>query len=584
MSRSPRTIEPSGMRRILPMVREQWRGLATGFVFLVVSSIAELLFPLLVKRIIDESLRIGGSQRVDRLAAMMTVVLVTQGLGSALRYYYLSLAGERIIAKLRVSLYDSLLAQDVAFFDSTRTGELVSRLASDTTVLQNAVSVNLSTLFRNLAVSVGGFGMLIYTSSTLTLVLLLGMVPFLLAVAMFGKIIHTCSRAVQDRVAETSAVAEATIGGIRTVRAFAQESREQAHFGAAMRKVLTAARTRAQYIAAFMGVSTLVGYSVISGIVWYGGRQISAQHMTVGALTSFVIYTLTVVAALGSLGSLWTEFMSAAGASRRVFELMDRRPAIPRKGGQTLHPLHGRIELRNVRFSYPSHPEIEVLRGIDLQIDPGEVVALVGPSGSGKSTIAHLLARFYDPDQGSVLVDGQDLRVLDVNAYHRQLGVVAQEPVLLSATIDQNIRYGSPTASPDEVKSAAALAYADRFIESFPASYETMVGERGVQLSGGQKQRIAIARAALRNPRILVLDEATSALDAESEHLVKAGLRRLMADRTTLLISHRVSAVKDAHRIIVMEAGRIVQAGRHVELMQDVHGAYRKLVERQHLE
>jgi ATP-binding cassette subfamily B protein len=572
------------VRRILALARPEWRMLAAGLVFLAVSSAALLAYPTLVKRVVDEALSSGRSAEVDRVALIMMAVLVAQGVTSALRYYCFTFAGERVVAKLRSDLYGKILSQEVAFFDATRTGELISRLASDSTVLQNAVSVNVSMLLRNAAVSIGGIGLLVYTSPGLSLVLLLGLAPLLLAVAAFGRRVRTRSRAVQDAVAEASVIAEETIGGIRTVRAFAQEPRERARYGASMQTVLAASRAKIRDISAFMGAASAVGYAAIVGVVWYGGRQVVGHHMSVGELTSFVLYTLTVAVSVGTLGSLWTDFMAASGASKRIFQLLDREPAIALTGGAAVASLSGRVELKDVEFAYPSRPDVKVMQGVNLTIAPGEVVALVGPSGGGKSTIAGLVARFYDPVSGAVLIDGKDLRTLDATSYRLHFGMVAQDPVLISATIGDNIRYGRPDADLAAVREAARLANAAAFIEAFPDGYETLVGERGIQLSGGQKQRLAIARAALRDPRILVLDEATSALDAESEHLVKEALARLMAGRTTILIAHRLSTVKDAYRIVTVDAGRIVQVGSHDELMRDERGLYRKLVERQHFQ
>jgi ABC-type multidrug transport system fused ATPase/permease subunit len=330
----------------------------------------------------------------------------------------------------------------------------------------------------------------------------------------------------------------------------------------------------------FMAVASFAAYSALAAVLFYGGLLIGDGELTKGALTEFLIYTLLVAFSLGGLSDLWADFMKASGAAERIFELMDREPAIPPRGGLELAEVAGRVDFEGVAFSYPARPDVQVLTGIDLSIRPGEVVALVGPSGAGKSTIAALLTRLYDPSAGRVLVDGHDLKVLAPDGLRRRIGIVSQEPILFSSSVAENIRYGRAGATDAEVEAAARTANAHDFIRKFPEGYATLVGERGVQLSGGQKQRVAIARAVLKDPRILVLDEATSALDAESEHLVKEALERLMKGRTTLIIAHRLSTVKDADRVCVIDAGRVAESGPHAALMAE-DGLYRRLVERQ---
>ncbi len=573
-----------GIRRLLSLARPQLPMLLAGGVFLIISSATMLAYPRIVKEIIDSALGSGDTTKVDRAALLILGLFVIQGITSALRYYCFTLSGERIVAKLRHDLYARILDQEIAFFDASRTGELTSRLSSDTTVLQNAVSVNISMLVRNAASTVGGLALVIYTSPVLALALLAALPPVGVFVAVFGKKVRTLSRQVQDAIAAGGVVAEETIGGIRTVRAFAQEPREAARFGAAVANSLALAKQKIATISRFMGVASLFGYVGIVLVVWYGGRLVVTKEMTIGDLTSFILYTLTVAVSVGTLGGLWTDFMAATGAARRVFELIDRVPAIPVSGGAPAGRFEGRVSLKNVHFAYPTRADVEVLKGIDLELAPGEIVAIVGPSGGGKSTIASLIPRFYDPREGSVAIDGKDLRTLDGASLRRNLGIVAQDPILVSTTIAENIRYGREEATDAEVQAAARAANAAEFIERFPESYRTLVGERGIQLSGGQKQRIAIARAVLRDPRILILDEATSALDGESEHLVKEALDRLMKGRTTLVIAHRLSTTKDADRVVVIDQGRIVQQGRHDALMQDDSGLYRRLVERQYFQ
>jgi ATP-binding cassette subfamily B protein len=511
--------------------------------------------------------------------AMACAALVS-AVAMGVRFYLFSLAGERVVARLRETLYRSILAQEVAFFDGERTGDLTSRLSADTATLQSAVSANISMGLRNLLQLIGGVALLIYTSPRLA-ALMLVVVPIIAVSAVISaRRIRRLARPVQDALAESSAIAEEGIGGIRTVRAFAAEAHEAARYAVATQRSLEKARQRARASAFFMSSTSLAGYLAVALIFWYGGHLVLAGQLSPGDLTSFLVYTLIVGFSLGALTDLWTDFMRALGAAERVFELCDRQPQVTTARG--LQPEHtaGLVELDEVEFAYPTRADAPVLRGLSLRLSPGEIVALVGPSGGGKSTVAALLQRFYDPAHGAQRLDGRDLRELDTDWLRRQIATVAQEPLLFSTSIADNIRYGRPGATPAEIEAAARAANADGFIRGFPDGYATLVGERGIQLSGGQKQRVAIARAVLKDPRLLILDEATSALDAESEHLVKEALERLMRGRTTLVIAHRLSTVKDAHRVVVLEQGRVAQEGRHDELLA-AGGTYQRMVERQ---
>ncbi|MFY0564319.1 ABC transporter ATP-binding protein [Archangium lansingense] len=551
-----------------------------GIAFLLIASGLMLVYPKAIGDIIDQALKAGDRSQIDKIALSMVVVFLLQGVAMALRYYLFTTAGERVVTKLRQDLFASLMAQEVGFFDERKTGELTNRLASDTTVLQNAVSVNISMGLRNAAQALGGIALLLYTSPILT-GLMMAIVPAVAVGAVtYGRRVRGLSKQTQDALATANEVAEESLSGIRTVRSFAAERHEVERYRSATERAYDVARRRVRQSAVFMAAASSAGYLASAAVLWFGGRLVLDGKMTVGSLTSFLIYSMMVAFGLGALTDLWADFMRAAGAAERVFELIDRQPAIPASVGERLASVQGRVEFQQVRFAYPTRPDVPVLQSIDLKLDPGEVVAIVGPSGAGKSTIAGLLARMYDPQGGRVVLDGRELGSLDPEWLRQQIGTVAQEPMLFATSISDNIRYGRMDATDAEVEAAARAANAHEFISRFPEGYRTMVGERGVQLSGGQKQRIAIARAVLKNPRLLVLDEATSALDAESEHLVQEALDRLMKGRSTIIIAHRLSTVIGADRVLVLEGGKVVQSGNHAALMGQ-EGLYRRLVERQ---
>lgn len=566
--------------RLLSLASLERRRLIIGTLFLFIGSAAGLVFPALARQIIDGALEAGDSSAVDRATAMLLVVFAVQGVAVALRYYLFTAAGEQIVVRLRGQVYEAILRQEIAFFDKRMTGELTNRLSADAGVLQNTVSVNISMALRHALTAGGGMLLLVATSPSLGLSMLV-VVPLLVGATLyFGRMIRRISHAAQEELANAGEIAEEAISTIRTVRVYGREGFESERYGGALGRYFDAARSRIVATAWFSGFVTMFGYGTIAVVLWYGGRLVLDGTLTVGDLMQFVLYTLLVATSIAALGTLYADFMKARGAAVRIFELLDREHGLEQRDSRRPEVCAGDIRLRDVRFTYPTRQDVEVLKDVDLTLSAGSVTALVGRSGGGKSTLAALVQRFYDPTSGTVTLDGEDYRDIDPEWLRSNIAVVAQDPVLRATTIAENIRYGRLDATDDEIRAASVAANAHRFILSFPDGYKTVVGERGVQLSGGQRQRVAIARALVRDPSVLVLDEATSALDAESEHLVQEALNRLMQGRTVLLIAHRLSTVMNADRIVVVDNGQIIEEGTGDELLA-MDGEFRALVERQ---
>ena len=568
------------VRRIAGLVWSERRLYLTGVTFVALSIGTGLAYPQVIRLIIDDGVQAGRTARLNQLAIMLVGILLVESAATFARDYCFNFGAERVAARLRRMVFETLLRQDVHFFDRRETGEITTRLWADVPALQLVLGEELADAIRFSVFAVCGTGLLFYTSVPLTLLTLLAVPPIVLASSLLGRRVRTVSTDVQRAHAEAGASAAEVIGGIRTVRAFSREEAETERYAHQMARALEFARRKIVAASALGAVSFVAGECAAILAIWVGGHLIVSGRLTTGALISFILYALLVARGFRNASRFSAESMRASGATQWIFALVGTTPLIPLEGGDRPEGLEPSIALEGVRFRYPARTEVEALKGIDLRIEPGEVVALVGKSGSGKSTLLNLLLRFYDPDQGRVCIGGRDVRELDPAWFRRRMATVLQEPTLFSRTIAENIGYGVDGAGQQDIAAAAALASADEFIDRLPGGYDAPVGDRGVQLSGGQRQRIAIARAVLRRPRILILDEATSALDTELESIVQVALRTLDYRPTTLIIAHRLSTVATVDRVIVLDEGRVVESGTHDRLLQS-SAFYRQLVQTQ---
>ncbi|MCP4501891.1 MAG: ATP-binding cassette domain-containing protein [Deltaproteobacteria bacterium] len=572
------------LRRLFAMVRpHRWRFYLATFSLLLGSGLG-LLYPQAVRYAVDEGLKDGNYDTLNRIGLALLGIFIVQAVATFVRHYLMSWLGERVVSDLRRQVFTRLTTLSSSWYQERKTGELVGRLASDVTVVEGIVGSDLSIALRNFVTLLGGVSLLLLENAKLAGMMLILVPPLAVGVVIFGRKIRIMSRKVQDYLAETSAHVDETLSALTTVQAFGRESYEADRYGESVEATFLQTLFLAKWRSAFMSAVSFVGFFAIAAIVWLGGRAVIAGDITSGELTSFLLYTLMVSVSLGSLAGLWGNLQKAKGATERLFAIIDTIPdvddvvdakSLPNPDAQS-----AAVHFENVSFRYPSRPDQEVLHDVKLDIKPGEVVAIVGASGAGKSTLAQLLLRFFDVTEGRILLDGVDVRISKLEEVRGAIAIVSQEPVLLSGTIRENIAYAKLDASDDEIFQATKDAFAHDFILEFKKGYETLVGERGVKLSGGQRQRIAIARALLKNPRVLILDEATSSLDAKSEYAVQEAFSRLMRDRTTLVIAHRLSTVREADRICVLDQGRIVEEGKHDELMQ-AGGPYRELVAHQ---
>ncbi len=571
-----RSLKP--LRRLGPFLRPYRRHIAGAGLALMVAAGTVLGLGQGLRVLVDQGFAAGDSGLLDRALLVLLGVIVLMAASTYGRFYLVTWVGERVIADIRRTVFDHVLRFSPGFFETTRTAEILSRLTTDTTVLQTVVGSSVSIALRNLLLFLGGSVMLLVTSPKLTGLVFL-VVPLVVApIIFFGRRVRRLSKSSQDKVADIGATVDEALGAIRTVQAYTREPEERARFAGRVEEAFDVAVQRIKARAVMTVIVIVLVFGAVGTILWIGGHDVLAGRLSPGQLSAFVVYAVVVAGSVGAISEVIGDLQRASGATERLFELLEQQPDIvaPAHPAPLPQPATGAVSFEGVRFHYPSRPDWAALNDFTLSVAPGETVALVGPSGAGKSTVFQLLLRFYDPQAGVIRLDGVPIRDADPTAVRDRIGLVAQDPVIFSANGWENIRYGRPGATDEEVREAARAAHALEFLEALPEGLSTFLGEKGVRLSGGQRQRIAIARAILRNPPLLLLDEATSALDAESERVVQEALDALTRQRTTIVIAHRLATVVNADRIAVMDGGRIVATGRHADLIRE-GGLYARL-------
>jgi ATP-binding cassette subfamily B protein len=575
-SREPAKGSLAMLKRLLPFLLPYKKQFVFAGIALVVAAGSTLVIPYAFKQLIDggfvaHATTGNSAAHIDRYFLALFAVACVLALATAARFYTVSWLGERVTADLRSAVYGHVVTQSPAFFETTQTGEVLSRLTTDTTLIQTLVGTSISLALRNALLFAGGLVMLFVTSVKLTSIILFMLAAVVLPIVLFGRRVRKLSRDSQDRVADASALAGEILNAMPTVQSFTREKEEAARFGSAIERAFGTAMQRIKARSQLTALAILLVFGAIVFVLWLGAHAVIQGRMTAGELGQFILYATLVAGSIGALSEVLGDAQRAAGAAERLLELLSVHSPIQSPAQPLALPMRtangAALQLHDVTFHYPSRPLDAALSQFSLDIRAGETVAIVGPSGAGKTTLFQLLLRFYDPQQGTITLDGIDIRQLDLHTLRDAIGVVPQDTVIFSANAMENIRYGRKEAADEEVIAAAKMAAAHEFIERLPDGYQSFLGERGVRLSGGQRQRIAIARALLKNPPLLLLDEATSALDAESERLVQGALEAAMAGRTTLVIAHRLATVQSADRIVVMEYGRIVESGTHAELV-----------------
>lgn len=575
-----RSLRP--LRTLLPYVL-RYRGMvAASLFFLALAAVTTLTLPLAVRRMIDHGFTSSDSTFISNYFSMLVVIAGLLALASACRYYFVVTLGERVVADIRRDVFAHVTTLSPAFFDRTQSGEIVSRLAADTTQIKSAVGATASVALRNVLLGIGALAMMVVTSPKLSGLVIAAIPIIVLPLVAFGRSVRAKSRQAQDTLAQANAYAGEQIGAVRTLQSFTNERLVVGKFRASVESAFRAARgsIKARAVLTFVAIFTI--FSSVVAVLWFGSRDVLSGAISPGTLGQFLLYSVFAAGALGALSEVWGELSQAAGAAERLTELLAEEADIKAPANPVPLPATalGAIEFRDIEFAYPTRPDRSAVHSLSFIVKPGETVAIVGPSGAGKTTVFALLQRFYDPTRGEVIVDGVDIAKADPAAVRGRIATVPQDVTIFAATVADNIGFGRPGASQADIEAAARAAHAAEFIDLLPERYETPVGERGVTLSGGQRQRVAIARAILRDAPILLLDEATSSLDAESEKLVQEALESLMRGRTTLVIAHRLATVLKADRILVMDGGRIVEHGTHAALVKK-NGLYARLARMQ---
>ena len=574
-----KTVGP--LRGLLPFLQPYKLSILAALGALVATAGLSLALPLALRRVVD-GFSVEDAALMDAYFGGAVGIAALLALFTGLRFYLVTRLGERVIADIRASVYDKVIGMSPAFFEKILTGEVLSRLTTDTTLIQSVIGSSVSVALRNVLMLVGGLIFMLFTSMKLTLSVLLIVPAVIVPILILGRRVRTLSRESQDRIAESSGNASETLLAAQTVQAYTHEAQSRHLFGSMTEKAFEAAKARVFNRSLMTVIVIFLIFTGIVGVLWMGARDVRAGGMSAGELVQFVVYAIMVAGAVASLSEVWGALQSAAGATERLGELLGARDPIEDPAAPVPLPenLRGHIQFEGVSFSYPARPSITTLDNLDLEIKPGETVALVGPSGAGKTTIFQLLMRFFDPNAGRITLDGVPLDAMAREDMRKAYALVPQDPVIFATTARENVRFGRPGASDAEVEEAATAAAAHEFLTKLPDGYESEVGERGVMLSGGQKQRIAIARAILRDAPVLLLDEATSALDAASERAVQEAVEKLSKDRTTIIIAHRLATVKKADRIIVLDEGKVVASGTHESLVAE-GGIYARLAQLQ---